>query len=181
MTHIAARIVADHLADAEQGLAAVLAVLPLDTGDTRPAFTATAIYDETRDSWVARGQVPREGAAITYPCVAVRVALTDEETGAPDQFAAGNSIPGTVTVECFLLQRDVDSAKAATDAMYLTRALRGSLYLLDVAPASARTRLATSLDPSTSRQAGRPDEDVGDLPIAAGVRMTYPTREGVPT
>ncbi len=53
----AIRQTADWLSHATTGVNALRANVPRDTGEAAPG--AVTIYDETREAWVARGQVPR--------------------------------------------------------------------------------------------------------------------------
>lgn len=58
MIAAAVRQTADWLADATTGVNAIRSTVPRDGGEPAPA--AVTIYDETREPWIARRQVPRK-------------------------------------------------------------------------------------------------------------------------
>lgn len=181
MTHIAARLVADRLADPLQGIGAVLAVLPRDGTDPKPTVGSVMSELSIGANWIARGQAPREGADLAYPVIAVRVADMGREGGTPVRGTAVTYAPGTVTVEIFVLVQDPDTAEGAIAAAYLLPAIAGALYLLDVDTDTARTRAYATLEPSTAIECGRPDFAFGDVDVVGAVRVTYPVREALPT
>lgn len=182
MAHPAVRIVADWLAGVstpDYGVNAVAAAVPRFAGHAAPS--PVVVYDECRHGWVARGQVPSPPTGITFPAVVVTL-VTHASDGAL-QAADTDALleEGEVSVAVQLVQRDVDTEAAAQAAMYLLRALRGSLAALDRPQhQSARTGAGVRLQPSLSRQQAKLEESLGDVVSAGAIVVTYPVWETTP-
>ena len=181
MSHLAARIVADHLADAVEGVNAIAALVPRDGADPLPP--TVSVYDETRHGWVAHDLVPQKDAAgseISFPFVAVSVQGANYAGGIPTATAEGAQLEDgdSVTVGVKLVLRDTDTEVAAVAAMYLMRAIRNSLLVLDAPDHQAtRTRCGVRLEQSNRVTQGRvlsPAEDVLSDPV---LLITYPLSE----
>ena len=181
MSHLAARIVADHLKSNTEGVNAIAALVPRDGADPLPP--AVTVYDETRDGWVAHDVVPHKDAAgtvISFPFVAVSTNEAIFDGGIPLATAEGaQAIEGpSVTVGIKLVMRNTDSEKDAVAAMYLMRAIRNSLLVLDAPDhLDNRTRCGVRLEQSSRVTQGRvlsPAEDVVSDPV---LLVTYPVTE----
>src|SRR5580765_2301672 len=63
-------MIADWLADATNGVNALLLVVPVESGDVPDPVT---INDSTRHPWVARWDTPREKEVVDGPILAVAI------------------------------------------------------------------------------------------------------------
>lgn len=167
------RLVADWLSGAEvdadgsdQSVATHLAAMTFDGTDTAPA--TPSVVDETRDSNVARGDVP-----ATLPALAVT--LEDWTVDAATMSTAEQR--GTCRVLVRYLAETVNSGNATRDAFYVLRAVRRSLERLHRAAEAVNGRrrngiavLASAGQPMTMVrvQARRDDSDV-----TTGWMVTY--------
>lgn len=181
--HLAARIIADHLKSLTEGVNAVAALVPRDGAD--PAPPAVTVYDETRHGWVAHDLVPHKEAAgteIVFPFVAVSIQGANYAGGIPVATAEGAQIndgeTDSVTVGVKLVMRHTDTEVDAVAAMYLLRAIRNSLLVLDAPDhLNNRTRCGVRLEQSSRVTQGRvlsPTEDVISDPV---LLVTYPVTE----
>jgi hypothetical protein len=122
----AIRMVADWLADATNGVNALLLVVPVEAGDVPDPVT---VNDSTRHPWVSRDEVPHEKFAANAPILAVSLF---------DQLAVRNNpqllVQAWGDADLVLAIRYIsshsDSAVAERYASYTMRAARGSLSLL---------------------------------------------------
>lgn len=181
MSHIGVRILADWLADPTFGVDALTAVLPLDPGDVRPR--AVHIYNDTRDAVAARRRVTEQDLkenVVELPAILVMLHDVSYDDGVPAATAEGGEIvTGTLTATLFLINRDKDSVKAATENMYLVRAFRNSLLLFNKATVDRRRRLGVQLEPSTATAAADVGEVPEDLLMPDAQLLTYPITESV--
>lgn len=179
MSHVAVRIVADWLAGASDGVNACAALVPRFAGD--PAPNQVTVYDETRHDWVARSRLPHpDHKAVSYPAVLVQ-SLDASFTGdlpqpTPD---GANLVNGEITLVIQLVQRDPNTEVAMTEAMYLLRAIRDSLILLNHGVhAASRTQCGVTLyPPADGVRIGRIESPLGDAVSTSAVVVTYPTFE----
>jgi len=112
------RLIADWLADPINGVGALLAAVPRDTGDPLPG--TVAVMDETRDEAAAPGQFPDPGTGVV-----VTVAL---HTGRVfDGSAAQNSGHGSWNLLVRIGLRATNMADAKRDGNYVLRAVLWSL------------------------------------------------------
>lgn len=182
MSHIAVRIVADHLDSAELGANACAASVPRDGDDPLPS--AVHVYDETRHGWLARDDLPRpEHAAgkVEYPALLVSLVSLSMDGGAPRPAANGALVEtGVVTIAVQVAIRATRTEDAVSEAMYLLRASRASLRLLDASASAVRTRCSTLLSPSSSVSQGKSDRIAEDLIVSDVLLVTYPFTEAAP-
>lgn len=183
MSHVGIRIVADWLAGASNGVNTLAALVPRFVGDPAPAVAT--VYDETRHGWVARNQVPGpETKAIATPAVIVQSLTSVFGAHLPQPLPeGGNFLEGELTIVVQLLQRDDDTEKAVTEAMYLLRAIRDSLVLLNAgANEAARTACGVRLRPPPEGvRIGRIESPLGDAVSSSAVLVSYPTFEATAT
>lgn len=179
MSHIAVRMVADWLQDDTYGVNAIAASVPLDTGDSAPP--TVHVYDETRDGWVARQDVPKpQGASIQFPAVIVFLQNVKYDAGVPDSQSTGaRTVNSTVQLAVQLIMANSATEDAVTAGMYLLRAIRNALLQFDEpAQQTARTRLGVELQPSTDVMQGQLDAPVGDNIVSVGALVAvYPAAE----
>ena len=182
MSHIGVRLLADWFADATNGVANNLASLPVDSGDTVP--TTVHLYNQLTDKWLARlaaGSAESLGSQLQYPAVLVTVVDETPDGGLPTNDATGRFLEGQVTLGCLCLVKDSDTAKASAALLYLKRAVKGALLLLNEPSAEAsRTRLGVQLQPYRSCQWGAIGDPQDDAVLGGGWLVTYPTLETTP-
>jgi hypothetical protein len=181
VSHIGLRILADWLSDADVGVNHTAALLPLDGDDPSPP--SVHIYDATRSLIVARGRIPHPdivGDAIQFPAVLVAAADVSYDDGVPAFIDDTAMVEGSITAVVLLLLRDVATAAAAANAMYLVRAIRGSLLLFNQADDVHRTRCGVRLQPSSGVQNVQIDGIPDDLFVPQAFLATYPITEAVP-
>ena len=131
------RIVSDWFADPTYGVAAMLAQVPLDGSDTRPA--GVEIYDETRHADVAIGLLPVPATA-GHVVLAVNMARDGVTVD-------GNAMPpiadGQVPIVIRIGRASSTPVTAVRDALYVSRAAYWSLRRLmknDADAYAARTQ-----------------------------------------
>lgn len=125
MQQEAIRMVADWLADATNGVNALLLVVPVESGDVPDPVT---INDSTRHPWVSRDEVPHEKMVENAPILAVSLF---------DQLACKNNpqllvqawADADLAVAVRYISSHTDSAEAERFASYTLRAARSSLSL----------------------------------------------------
>lgn len=182
MSHIGVRILAAWFADATNGVANNLASLPVDGTDVVPS--TVHIYNQLDQKWLARyvaGSPESLGTQLEYPAVLVTVVDESPQGGLPDDDATGRFLEGQVTLGCVCLVRDADSAKAGVSLLYLKRAVKGALLLLNEPSAeSSRTRLGVQLQPFAAMQWGALGDAQDDSVLGGGWLVTYPTLETTP-
>lgn len=180
MSHLAVRLVADWLNDPDEGVNAIAALLPRDGSDAPPP--AVSVYDETRDAITAHGPIPRDAdQGVSFPAILVTLQEGTFGEATVTEGAGGPFVEGTVSVVAELVLHETDAEEAATEVMYLLRAMRGSLIGLNRPDAeSARERTGIRLLPGTVRF-GRPDVKRDDLVTVGAVIATYPVWETIPT
>ena len=177
MSHAAVRIVANWLNDGTYGVNAIAAVVPLDTDDTVPP--AVTVYDETRDGWVARNQVPRPTSKVAMPAVIVFLQQAQSPGGVVPSASGGRVANGTVQLAIQLLMDEAHTETAVTAGMYLMRAIRNSLMQLDEGENdAARTLVGVRLLPSKSLVQGQLDAPQSDGVLSLGaIVVQYDTEE----
>lgn len=177
MSHLGVRIVADQLADPDEGVTAIAGVLPRDGDDAAP--TLAAVYDQTRHPWVGRFVVPDPDAeGLEFPCLVVWLIGATFESGFPTEGSGGPYAEGQLTVGVQLVLRDVDTEQAFTDALYLEKAVRDSLLLLNQpSRLTKRRRAFVQLEAATEIVAGSSDAPIADTVVALALQLTYPVTE----
>lgn len=130
-----ARMVADWLADATDGVAAKLALLPLDGSDTRPS-TTLSVVDETRSFTAALGRAD----GLDLP--ALLVGVEEIEHRDPELAVYTDRADALVSVVIRYAERTEDAALAVTNGAYVLRAVLASLRAFHKAENenTARTR-----------------------------------------
>jgi hypothetical protein len=136
VSHLGTRLFADRFKDADVGLAAVVPLLAsvLHGRDALPPPTVT-VYDDTRDLRICStiADLPERG--VSYPCIRFLTVGVDYADTNPTQDASGTWMTsGTLQLGAQLLLRDDDNRNAATDGMYLLRAMRNVALFFNVAP-----------------------------------------------
>lgn len=133
------RLLADWLGDPTNGIAALLAAVPRDSGDPPPPSLIT-VLDETRHEAATAGHFPDPGSGI-----AVTVQMTSAVAG--DDRAAQNSGHGSWNMLVRVGLRNTNGAAAKRDGNYVLRALLWSLrkYRQQDPNSAARTRNAFRL------------------------------------
>lgn len=181
MSAEAVRLVADWLARVDEGVNAVLALVPRFSGDSAPTAIA-GIYDRARTPWVARGRVPRSGD--NPPALPLALVMPGEITQDPSVKTSGEGykvIGGTLEVIVQVVVEDVDTDDGATDLSYYLRAVRGSLLNYAAAPnTAARTANGVQLVQLTKLAAHEPPAPAEDKRLTGAVAATFTTRETVP-
>jgi hypothetical protein len=170
-------IIAEWLKDPAYGANAILATVPLDAGDvTRPY---ASVRDVMRDGWIARQEItPEKLAAGPVLGVFQSGELTYQYGQSQFQLAGGKSIEGSGSWLLLDMQRESDSALAASQARYRLRAAFNSLILLgDPKSAAARERNGVEIVCATQYQMSTLREERGDALVTGGVLVTYTTRE----
>jgi hypothetical protein len=132
------RMVADWFSDATNGVNAVHASTPIDTGDTRPANFAT-VTDETRDANVARGELP-----ASLPAVSVAVDVIKNLDGQVCTVTAD----GRVKLRIRVGVENSASANGIRDLSYYMRSVRRSFrrFMATDASSASRTRNSVYLE-----------------------------------
>ena len=172
----AVRQVADWLGDATYGVNAVRASIPKDVADSAPA--AVTIYDETRDAWVARGQVPRTKTG-TGPLLLVRAG---DDTPMPIFPTQGNSGFAPVEVLVCYVRRapaagstEAESDDAVRDIYQTMRACARALAVQYDTQEANPTKMSVGLDRPTLRflRQSAPLSPDGEL-ITGMLSITFP-------
>jgi hypothetical protein len=168
------RIVADWLADATYGVAALLPTTPRDGGDPVPSL-AGGIADSTRDGWVARQFVPREGGP-TRPALAVfaRPTTLDGEVHT-------NHRDGTIEIVIAYVGSESDTAAGNAAALYVRRTVLRSLAVLNSnAQAASRLRNNVAVFACDTLKLGALQDQWGDTLITDAVVATFTVRDLAP-
>lgn len=172
----AVRIVADWLAHSTEGVNAIRASVPRDTGVSTPP--AVTVLDSTRDGRVARGGVP---ALEPSEFPALLVSPSDEPI---EQQAIGSkpfAPDGRMAVLVRVASNKVDTAEAERDTSQLCRAIQAALPRLVTTAAgeAARTRAAVqliSIESLATRPLYEANEDAvvtGAIAVTLRVRDTH--------
>lgn len=178
MSHMAVRIVADWLQDSTNGINALSTLVPRLSGDPLPP--EVAVFNETQHGWVARNRVPKPHNDIAFPAVIVFLQSAKFDAGVPDsQDTAARTVDGTVQLAVQLLMDESQTELAVAAGIYLLRAIRNSLLLLDdPANQAARERTGVRIDPSQSVMQGQLDAPESDSVLSIGALVVvYPTTE----
>lgn len=168
------RIVADWLADATNGVNALLARVPRDAGD--PVPPAVTIYDETRHGWVTRATVPRfDGSGIALPGLMV-LAHQQTELQPEDPTDADRWLRPQLLIR--YVDREVASEQGAAAASYTYRAVVGALdRLADNAHAAARTRNGIELAGRLQCHYVAQSSPLGDAVVTGALLVQYDARD----
>jgi hypothetical protein len=178
VSHVGVRIVANWLADPALGVNALLPTIPRLDGDPMPP--TVSIFDETRAGWVARNQVPKPTGPVQFPAVIVFLQNTRWDSSPADSQASGaRTIDSDVQLAVQLVMQDSTTEEGVSAGMYIMRAIRNSLLLLDEPAAdNARTLAGVRLWPSKSLMQGQLDAPVSDNIVSIGAFVAiYPTIE----
>jgi hypothetical protein len=186
VSHVAVRMLADRLADADEGVNAISAFVPRFTGDEVPP--EVTIYDATRTGWVARGKVPKgedgDEEQISFPCVVVFLQQGNYESGVARDASGGRYTQGVVTLIAQLIMHEADTELAASHGMYLLRAIRGVVLRYGDPEATTntqRTECGTMLMPVTATSIGGVNAFNEDHVVSPGaVFVTQPILETAP-
>lgn len=164
------RAVADWLDDPTHGVAARLAALALDAGDTAPTGTLT-VYDETRD----------DDAAIDRPPAAPFLKVVAGELRSLDGQAATYTHEGDVPLE-LTVQRALTSPAALVRDLYYTQ--RAMLQCVEAlfdptipAAVAACSRNGVQLQVITTLSAARVAPSLDDATGSAAVYLTVRCRD----
>lgn len=114
------RILTDWFGDATYGIAAQLALVPRDVGDSLPGGGTVTVYDETRNEEAAPGVFPDPDDGI-----AVTVAFQGATMG--DDAAAWDNGHGVMRLLVRVGLRATNMANAKRDGNYVLRAISWSL------------------------------------------------------
>jgi hypothetical protein len=165
------RLIADWLADATYGVNALLASTPRDAGDAQPANVT--IYDETRDSTAARGDVP-----TSLPAVIVTTDRVDQLDGQ----VATTTRDGQVTVRVRYVISQAATATAIQDSSYVLRTVLRSLRkFFDLnAAAAGRTRNSIYLESCLSLAGAPMWTPMEDAVVTGGIIATIQLRDLTP-
>ena len=157
------------LKDDTYGVAAKLAVLPLDGSDTRPTTIVDAsIVDETDNANAAF----RRFDGLTLP--AVIVTCTAVEHRDSEQSQTGERVDGYVTVQVRYAERALASQTAIADGVYVIRAALASLRELHRnANVANRTRNSIRLVSCEAIDEQSIFEEVEDTWLLAAVQVRY--------
>jgi hypothetical protein len=170
-------ILAEWLKDPTYGANAILATVPHDVGDVPKPYAA--VRDTIRDGWIARAEITPEKLA-SGPVLGVLQSGEAVYPFAQAQFQleGGKSIQGSGSWLLLDMQRESDSAQAASQARYRLRAAFNSLILLeDPKSAAARERNGVEIVCATQFQMSTLKEERGEVLVTGGVLVTYTTRE----
>jgi hypothetical protein len=183
VSHLGTRLFADRFKDADVGLAAVVPLLAsvLHGRDALPPPTVT-VYDDTRDLRICStiADLPERG--VSYPCIRFLTVGVDYADTNPTQDASGAWMTsGTLQLGAQLLLRDDDNRNAATDGMYLLRAMRNVALFFNAAPTDERSACGITLLPTMNIRQGKIDTVLGDALVSPGsLLITAPFFESVP-
>lgn len=188
MSHIAVRILANRLADPDEGINAVVGMdLPIDEGDSAPGDVRVYSELDRNQGWVARRKVPQPDSEtskrIEWPCVVVYMVSLSDAGGVAQSLSTGaRATEGSVTLAAQVLMRNSDTECVATLGMYLLRALRGVVHRFnDPAVLAERTALGTQLLLATAMQQGGVQAFSEDSVYSPGaILVTYSFVETVP-
>ena len=166
----AARIVTAWLQDNTYGVAAKLAVLPLDGSDVRPTTIAdSSIVDETTNASAAF----RRFDGLTLPALIVTCAGEPEQRDG-ELLQSNDRADGYVTVQVRYTERALDSPTAIVDGTYVIRAVIASLRELHAnANVASRTRNSIRLVSCESITEQGIYEEVDDTWLLAAVQVKY--------
>ena len=174
------RIVSAWLSDADFGVAPVLALCPLDDGDTRPS--APTIVDETDTAWVAQDEIP-EG--VDGPVLSVGLAEPIDFDLPPKEAAQGPmQFEWDAVIGVRYHVRGKASIQGTKDAYYVLRAARHSLYLLSRSfseAASARVRNGVRVELVSEIAMAPPNVAPHAAMIVAGLTVTLRCHDAAPT
>lgn len=145
----AVRWIADLLTDATAGLAAVIEA-GVPTGADELELPDVAVYDETRDAWIAWGTYPPQ-VKKAGPCLIVRAIGAAESDAIPN-----NPIQSTRVAVHVVVPSEVDGPRASVVRLQAAFLLR-----------AAQRVIARAI----------PDEVTADRPIVWGCEITPPADE----
>lgn len=124
----AVRAIADWLKDATNGVDTVVALVPRDVGDAAPPALATRVFDESRHTWAARGEIP-EDVVKNGPLLVVALAAdTPIELHLQKDHDEGRVMVGVHYAT--KTGGAKDSQIITQDAMYVLRGVKDSIKLL---------------------------------------------------
>lgn len=178
------RIVADWLNGVTTNRYSVNALLPStprDAGDAQPPDVA--VYDATRDEWVARKIVPNDDA-VTLPALAVFLADTPQLDGEVETVIRDGKC--SVGIAYFLDQSDL--AESMRNALYTKRTILRSLKQLHENANATTVRLRNNVQlrlceqlrlvPTVGHWGG--GNDSGDSWLATAILADYTVRDLAP-
>lgn len=173
------RIVADWLTGAMYGVNAMLATVPLDGTDTRPA--SVTVFDETRDGPTARRKVP-----ATKPCLLVR--QQDDATADGEPYPVGGPRQAHVTLGLWYADTQSASETGNRNTHYVLRAARESLRRLTdptdptmaAAATTAKTRGSIQLLKTEAVRAVTAHEPLEDSLLLGALFVTFTVRDTAP-
>lgn len=181
MSNEAVRLTADWLARGDEGINAVLALVPRFGGDSAPANIA-GVYDRARHGWVARGRVPRSGDnPPALPLALVMPGEITQDASVKTSAEGYKVVDGVSEVIVQVVVDNDDTDAGATALSYYLRAVRGSLLNFALpAHASARTANGVQLVQLTKLADHQPPAPAEDSRLTGAVAATFTTRESVP-
>lgn len=183
MSHLATRLFAERFKDADVGIPAVVPLLRnvLYGADALPPDAVT-IYDDTRDLRICStiAELPESG--VLYPCIRFITVGVDYADSNPVQQADGTwTTSGTLQLAAQLLLRAQEKRNAASDGMYLLRAMRGVALFFNASPSEERSACGITLLPSMGIRQGKVDSVLGDTLVSPGALLiAAPFVESVP-
>lgn len=120
------RITADWLQIADQGVNALLLVVPIEAGDTVDPVT---VVNETQHPWVARDEVVREKVVLGAPLLAVSL-FNELACKNNPQLLSQAWVDADLVLAIRYITAQTDAAVASRQASYTMRCVRSSLTLL---------------------------------------------------
>ncbi len=169
----AVRQVADWLVDATTGVNALLPSIPHDPSEVDPP--AVTVWDATRFSWVASGNVPRDRTGA-LPLLLVR-GPDEQEISAWLGDENGGVTPLTVLVA--YVRRPQLSADTDYVLTHAYQTLRAAVRALQAQYQSAdvRTRVGVELGRPTYRLVAAQEKLAGEEHILASLEVTFPAAD----
>lgn len=159
------RSITDWLQDGTNGVAAQLALLPLDAGDSAPSVGTIA--DETRSNIVAQGRLP------STPGIAVNsqgIKELDPEVTTVER-------DGQITLHVRVGCASADTKNATRDGSYILRAIVRSLRLYN---AATRTRNSIAIYSCIDLRLAALWQPIDDQIITGAVIGTWQFRDIAP-
>lgn len=170
------RINADWLADATNGVNAMLATVPRDAGDPQPA--AVAVRDATRDGVVGRRQIPHASSGAPELFVNFEPdGLTDMDPEVWTTYRDCDALPISIR---YVVENAATEA-AMRDAYYTLRAAQKSLRRLNEnTNAAATVRNQVELVELVRLRHSYPFAPVSDKVVVAALVAIYMVRDLAP-
>lgn len=168
----AVRELADWLSAAPAGVNAQLATVPRDVGD--PVPPSVTVHDETRESWVARGVVPR-GSLGNGPLLIIR-GPDDLQLPLWTDQGSGGFTPLELRVGYVrrAAQASVDTDDALRDCYQTLRAAARVIALKYQTPLTGVTRTQVTLDRPTVQLLRAVEALEGEELILAQLAVSFP-------